>query len=265
MIAEDQPHWRLRPGLIDFIQWLQERGHHLAIWTAAGESWATMNANRICQRVHGNHECTMPKCKKTFSFVWDSTKQTAMRKIPFTRDDGDGCLWCGPYSRVCDRCTCHIYNWWCPCRCVKELRKVWKDPSIEGFSEERTLIIENTPQQCILNYGNAIYVPTFKGNFLREKDMMIWGRLKAYILQLEKVENVREVKKCVHARRPHACYYQYWREMDPFVRPQTKANNNDRIIIDNNKVEDRNNTKQEKTATINRYENTKQKKKIIKL
>ena len=102
----------------------------------------------------------------------------------------------------------------CGCRWVKELPKVWKDPSPETsrFLKERTLIVENTPQKCIRNYGNAILVPTYNGQ-MTAYHAQLTENFKLLVSQLEQVDNVREMKKCVavgHRIGPHPCFEQDW-------------------------------------------------------
>ena len=208
----------MRPRTVEFLQWLQQRGHRVALWTAASCTWADFNARKMCQAVtDNNHKCLGSNCRETFAFVWDGTKMRGRQQPPAVQYsvDHDGCRWCQQYSKHCNRCECFRYAWECPCRHVKELRRVWNDKTLEGFAMERTLIVENTPQQCIMNYSNAIYVDTFKGNYLREKKDMTFDRMKNLIIQLETAENVRHVRKCSHRIGPHACFEQNWMQCVP--------------------------------------------------
>merc|ERR1712032_1423284 len=45
----------------------------------------------------------------------------------------------------------------------KRLSKVWHNQSLraKGYTRHSTLIIENTPEICGSNYGNAIYINTY--------------------------------------------------------------------------------------------------------
>jgi len=103
---------------------------------------------------------------------------------------------------------------------VKDLRKIWYSPeeATNGFVKERTLIIEDTPQNCRYNYGNAIYVPTYRGYPGEEEgtgdgERSIFSRLRRFFeTELETCENVRFVKKCLHGEYYHACYQQSWLE-----------------------------------------------------
>mmetsp|Transcript_1866 Transcript_1866/g.4232 ORF Transcript_1866/g.4232 Transcript_1866/m.4232 type:complete len:289 (-) Transcript_1866:303-1169(-) len=233
--SEHIHQWRLRPRTIEFLQWLLDRGHRFALWTAAYDSWAITNAYRICQRVHGPHEgCWQDEsrgyreCHKTFCFAWGGSRQRERKEIPLKHQatvtycaPGDSCIWCGPYSHSCTRCYCAYYTWDCPCRKVKELRKVWNNKDLlpqeaqDHFRMERCLIVENTPQQCIMNYSNAIYVPTYHGYETESDREPIFDRLKHLIIELEQAENVRHVRKCSHPIGPHACFYQSWRQCEP--------------------------------------------------
>jgi phosphoserine phosphatase len=37
----------LRPGAVDFLKWALERGHTLALWTAATSGWADRVATKL--------------------------------------------------------------------------------------------------------------------------------------------------------------------------------------------------------------------------
>jgi len=46
---------------------------------------------------------------------------------------------------------------------VKPLRKLWKSASrrLQGFQRHSTIIIEDTPKNCVHNYGNSVFVDSF--------------------------------------------------------------------------------------------------------
>lgn len=218
---------QLRPGCVELMQFCKRRGHAVALWTAAHSDHAAYCARKICEQVvtttnkdsiekNGKqpHKCSGENCRETFDFVWSESKLRRQRKqiMNMTGDDGGaGCQWCGVYRNNCCRCQCWAYVYSCPCRFTKDLWKVWNsnDKETSRFVKERTLIMENTPQQCILNYGNAIYVPTYKGLFDPSAEK-VFERFKALILHLETVDNVREFQKCSHGKAPHACFEQDW-------------------------------------------------------
>ncbi|MDB5347078.1 MAG: phosphoprotein phosphatase [Schlesneria sp.] len=70
---------------------------------------------------------------------------------------------------------------------AKDLKKVKR----LGFSLDRTLIAENTPQKVERNYGNAIYVCPFYGD---PSDSEL-QKLSRYLRSLATVPNVRCVEK----------------------------------------------------------------------
>jgi len=230
----------LRRGSMEFLHWCkEERGHSIALWTAASEEHLQNCLQVFCPLITNNHrqQCCGPKCRKTFDFAWSRSKLTQQTLHCTTAssayyqgggDDG-GCRWCKSYRNSCIRCKCQFYTYACPCMYVKDLKKVWKSASQEtqNFNSQRTLIIENTPQQCIRNYGNAIYVPTFYGQEQDDEptERVLFQRMKQLILELEKVSNVRSYPKCKHTHngyhhhqggyrcssiKPHACFHQDW-------------------------------------------------------
>ncbi|WP_222434816.1 HAD family hydrolase [Blastopirellula retiformator] len=70
---------------------------------------------------------------------------------------------------------------------VKDLRKVKR----RGYDLARTLIVDDTPKKCERNYGNAIYVPEFRGD--PADDAL--PRLSAYLETLADVSDVRRLEK----------------------------------------------------------------------
>jgi len=226
----------IRPGTIEFLQWCLDRGHSLAVWTAGHSSWAHYVSWKLCSALHPGHACRGgADCKATFDFVWSAERLHCRKRIPVSAHGAvDGCLWCESYRRQCDRCCCrsssgtknrdapdrsqssasHVFR--CPCRFTKDLRKVWKR-KLPSFTRERTILIENTPQQCIRNYGNAVYVPTYTGDAEAESRDPIFGRMKKLILQMEQMNDVRSVPRCSHhgMQGAHACFQQTWWYDDP--------------------------------------------------
>lgn len=77
---------------------------------------------------------------------------------------------------------------------VKRLSKVKR----QGFLLERTLIIDDTAEKSMLNYGNAIQIAEFTGN-ANDDELLI---LASYLKQLKNVRNVRQIDK------------RYWRNQD---------------------------------------------------
>lgn len=218
-----------RPAAADFLQWLLDRGHRLAIWTAAHPSWAHCVSRHFCNRLV-DHDCEGTTCRRVFDFVWDvhrltcgdlpggdndehSIDESSNHWDDTDCDDDDypqtasdsGCHWCLHYSADCDRCYCASSKKYCPCRHTKQLTNVWREMS-SPFQPTSTLIIENTPQQCIYNDQNAIYIPTFTG----ETEPDVFGRLRQMITKLEAADDVRSVIKCDHGPGPHACREQSW-------------------------------------------------------
>ena|SRR5437870_11168265 len=76
---------------------------------------------------------------------------------------------------------------------IKPLRKIWKTQMAKsnGWNRYNTLIIENTPQTCLQNYGNAIYVNTYYGS--DEDDTLF--RLIEYLETFLDCKNVRRYDK----------------------------------------------------------------------
>lgn len=70
---------------------------------------------------------------------------------------------------------------------VKDLKKVER----HGYDRNRILIVDDTPQKCERNYGNAVYVSAFFGD---RSDAEL-QRLTCYLQSLASLTNVRNVEK----------------------------------------------------------------------
>lgn len=77
---------------------------------------------------------------------------------------------------------------------VKRLSKVKR----KGFLLERTLIIDDTAEKSMLNYGNAIQIAEFTGN-ANDDELIL---LASYLRKFKNVENVRQIDK------------RYWRNQE---------------------------------------------------
>jgi len=211
----------IRPGAVEFLQWCHARGHSTAVWTAAHPSWANFVTYKLCSEA-SPHRCDGgPACRRLFDFVWSRDKLRERTRIPTSAHHGNGregaCCWCDAYSRHCLRCDCSRAVFQCPCRYTKDLNKVWRSGSEETarYTKERTILIENTPQQCTKNFGNAVYVPTYDGTQPAYKERHLFQRLKQLVLKLEASPDVRTVGKCNHRVQgggsgAHACFEQSW-------------------------------------------------------
>ena len=228
----------MRPHRVGFLVWCRQREHRLAIWTAGDWSWPDRVVRKLCPLVQqelaagktmddgrgaaaAEHVCPGRQCGATFDFTWAKDKMRHLKCLTYNELterkrkilDGTGrnnCHWCEFYSDNCKICQCFGGPNDCPCRAVKDLRGIWwnREEETANFVKERTLVIENTPQHCRYNYGNAIYVPTFRGGVNDEVFLALHNYIESH---LEKDEtDVRCISKCEHARGPHACYRQLW-------------------------------------------------------
>ena len=78
-----------------------------------------------------------------------------------------GFVWCG------DRCSIgrnYIDGFYPETYKTKRLRKIWK--TYKQMNKNNTLILDDTPKTYSLNYGNAIPIPTFENNNMKD-DMLI--------------------------------------------------------------------------------------------
>ncbi|CAB9500171.1 expressed unknown protein [Seminavis robusta] len=218
---------RIRPHVVEFLVWCRQQGHRLALWTAGDKTWADRVLRKLCPLVQeglgngGVHDDCPHGCRLTFDFCWGGDRmrqerplgygEILKRKQQISRGviPKNQCHWCEFYKDNCRACQCYIDPNQCFCRGSKDLRKVWynQDEETLQFHRERTLLVENMPQNCRYNYGNAIYVPTYRGS----AEDSVFAALQVYIAQvLEQYTDVRYVCKCHHPKGAHACLEQSW-------------------------------------------------------
>ncbi|MEM6413302.1 MAG: HAD family hydrolase [Pseudomonadota bacterium] len=70
---------------------------------------------------------------------------------------------------------------------IKPLEKVVR----KGWSIEKILIVDDSPEKCVRNYGNAIYPRAFEGELTDDE----LPKLAAYLESLKDCENVRKLEK----------------------------------------------------------------------
>ena len=70
---------------------------------------------------------------------------------------------------------------------IKNLKKIKK----LGFDLSKVLIVDDTPQKAIKNYGNVIYPKIFEGN-MKDNELRL---LIEYLIQFKNIDNVRNIEK----------------------------------------------------------------------
>ena len=149
-------HVYKRPFLDAFL--LELSNHfNLAIWSSASDDYVTEIIKNI-----------KPESIE-FQFVWGRSKATT-RSILLSDED---------YYRYQHQPSHYYY--------VKNLKKVKK----QGFTIEKMLIVDDTPQKAKNNYGNAIYPKEYVGE-IDDNELEL---LLDYLLTLKDVENVRNIEK----------------------------------------------------------------------
>lgn len=147
-------HIYKRPYLSQFIQQCSEV-FDLAVWSSASDDYV----QEVVQQIFPEPE--------VLKFVWGRSRATLRRSFnpDYTRNSYDPDHW-------------HY---------LKLLKKVTK----LGFALERMLIVDDTPEKCIKNYGNAIYPLPYEGD---ETDNEL-ELLAVYLRTLASRRNVRTIEK----------------------------------------------------------------------
>lgn len=154
-------HIYKRPGLDEFLQFCFTNFQHVGLWTHSGEEWV----NEVL-----SHVLTIPD-RSDWSFIYTGKRATRVQQRPALEDSNGN-------------------------RYIKDLKKVFrrKDLRAMGFEKYNTIIVEDTPENCIRNFGNAIYISTF--DVVKKSWDSELHLLKLYLEQkVLKCDNVRHVEK----------------------------------------------------------------------
>jgi len=147
-------HVYQRPYLAAFLD-ACARDFRLAVWSSASDPYVQAVVQRI-----------IPD-SITLEFVWGRSRATLRRVAP---DDSGYFL--DPWD--------HLHY-------LKPLSKVRR----LGWRLERTLIVDDTPQKCVRNYGNAIYPRAYEGEDGDDELRL----LTAYLVTIRDEPNVRRIEK----------------------------------------------------------------------
>lgn len=152
-----------RPHLDEFLDFCFETFETVSIWSAAGKD----HVNNISIRI-------LPK-GKNWLFVKHS--EHCHKR----------------YGSGCGECPAFITQ--------KRLINVWRTNKYRnlGVKRENTIIVDNTPEVCVKNYGNAIYIRTFQGESNDEELI----KLKSYLSSLVNCRDVRKVEKRGWRNKPY--------------------------------------------------------------
>lgn len=147
-------HVYRRPHLDVF---LAECARHfeLAVWSSASDDYVKAVVERIFPDPAALH------------FVWGRSRATLRRTSP--NDDG------------------YMLDPWDHLHYIKPLTKVKN----AGWPLQRVLIVDDTPEKCVRNFGNAIYPRAFEG---AEDDAEL-SLLGPYLATLKDEANVRTIEK----------------------------------------------------------------------
>ena len=143
-----------RPYLAEFLaRALSE--FDVAVWSSASDDYVVA----VVSNIFGDHH--------DLQFVWGRSRAT-LRRTPQNDDS-------------------YFYDPWDHTHYVKPLTKVRR----RGWRLERVLIVDDTPEKCVRNYGNAIHPQPYSG----ESGDMELELLSLYLSGLKDEPNVRRIEK----------------------------------------------------------------------
>lgn len=152
-IIQDYSVYR-RPGLDAFLARCDAR-YDLAVWSSASDLYV----KAVVERIFAD--------PSLLQFVWGRSRATLRRAGP-----GEDGSWLDPWD--------HSHY-------LKPLAKVRR----AGWPLERVLIVDDTPQKCVRNYGNAIYPRPYEG----QEDDDELTLLALYLEHISGSPNVRGLEK----------------------------------------------------------------------
>eukprot|EP00930_Biecheleria_cincta_P056173 TRINITY_DN42343_c0_g1_i1.p1 TRINITY_DN42343_c0_g1~~TRINITY_DN42343_c0_g1_i1.p1 ORF type:complete len:253 (+),score=22.08 TRINITY_DN42343_c0_g1_i1:49-807(+) len=155
----------MRPHLPAFLHFAFESFASVAIWTAASSEWLNMFLQAVDP---GGH--------RTWAFAWTGSR------CNLSRDRGG----LGNSDSLYP-----VYSK------EKRLKKVWGNKLLRalGYSRSSTLIVDNTPEVCRFNYGNAIYIKTFEDDGSDNWLLVLTSYLKTLIAKHHAGISMRCVEK----------------------------------------------------------------------
>jgi hypothetical protein len=144
-----------RPYLIQFLEYCVKCCASVSIWTAGSKDWMKGFIRRLPSDFHS-----------AFLFTWHRKKCEVVYKTM-----GCEAIW------------------------LKPLNKIWKTKWAQkkGFTKHNTVIIEDSPENCYKNYGNAIYVPEYNHILNKQDETLL--KLQQYLTQLSMEKSVIHIEK----------------------------------------------------------------------
>lgn len=157
-----------RPGVDDFLEWCFQNFDNVGMWTLSGSKWVDEVLTHVLKGFP----------RERWSFIWTGERATRLT-LQSNRDvSADAAVLEGR-------------------KVVKDLKKVFRQQGLrsKGYRRNNTLIVEDTPSNCVRNYGNSIFVSPFdivKCSTPDRELSMLQMYLEKFILGKD---NVREIYK----------------------------------------------------------------------
>lgn len=171
-----------RPHLDTFLEYCVENFKNIAIWTAGDDTWADLIVSKVLEpslkkskkgkrlvSSAGNTPCSSPLRRRHNIKEVELTSGSDDEDELISENESQELEEEKPFSFVYtfNRCKPVIikdkkskksYQFY-----SKPLKKIWQSKKLRemGFTRQTTLIIEDTPENCIDNYGNAVYISPY--------------------------------------------------------------------------------------------------------
>lgn len=147
-------HIYRRPHLDAFMEACFD-SYAVGIWSSASDAYVQAVVEQVIRQTD------------RLQFIWGRSKASFSR---VSRDDG-----------------LSFFDPWNHRHYLKPLAKLKRF----GWPLERMLIVDDTPEKCARNYGNAIYPSEYEGQ-LHDDELLLLAR---YLESIKNVANVRKIEK----------------------------------------------------------------------
>lgn len=145
-----------RPGLDSFLRFCAQH-FKVAIWSSASDDYVNAVVKQILPSDMG------------LEFVWGRSRCTPFLLPQYDENGFYNLDFSSKYEFA------------------KRLKKVTR----RGFNLQKVLIVDDTPEKVLHNYGNAIYAKPYYGS-TSDKEL---ANLADYLLTLKNADNVRTIEK----------------------------------------------------------------------
>lgn len=166
-----------RPGVDDLLEWCFQNCENVGMWTLSGPKWVDEVLTHVLKGFP----------RERWSFIWTGERATRLA-LQSTRDtSADAVVLEGR-------------------KVVKDLKKVFRQKGLrmKGYRRNNTIIVEDTPSNCVRNRGNGIFVSPFdilKSSTPDRELPMLQKYLETFVLGKDDVRGIYKMSWLASVRQ----------------------------------------------------------------